>query len=209
LRQTSAIIPFIALVMLIAGCVSTEYEMCVSPDKKQAGAAYEYEDCTVRYTSPDLSVEATHLPPNGLALYYSAFKDGAYKNPFSPKGFLVFSLRLENKGKKTLTYDPKSTFIMTSGPNPLHVMDISSIYMDFEIARLEDARERMDAVKAACFDTMQVIEPGQRMQGLIVFQRRDDVGNGASLVLDGLYTGGEAQKVIMVFKRGLAVKDDE
>ena len=200
MRHIAAAILFASALVLAAGCSGPGEQT-----KKDDSLQYEYEGDTVRATPKEMSVEATYLSPDGLDIYYSAFRDGKYKNPFSPKSYLIFSLTVENKTKNKMTYNPKMTFLQTTSSRPVTAKDLSGVYMDFEFAQLDDIEERADAFKASCYDTSCTIMPGESVQKLIVFPR-EDIKNSATLLVESLYSGYESRPIALKFKRGLALK---
>ena len=183
------------------------------PDREDAGAAgekkaaaVEYEGDTVRFITQDMMLEASYLSPERLSLYYSIFRGGYFPNPFPPSPYIVFSLTLENKSSQRLSFNPGMAFLITSLGEPFSAMGYVSLYTDLSAAKVEDVDDRMEAFKASCFDTAVNIEPGERMQRLLVFKRKKNVKDSASLVLRNLYLGKDVKTALFDFKKGLGLK---
>jgi len=209
LRRLAGLLFCLLLIFLASSCVKSTFEIAENIEKdKVAGSQYEYEGDTVRYTSPEISVEATYLPPERLALYFSLFKDGRYNNPFPVRSYMVFSLAIENLGKKRITYNPKMTFLLGGKSDLIPPKGYTDIYMDFERAKADDLDLRAEAFKAACFDMTVTLEPGQKVQRLIVYPRTDKVKDSGSLLVDNVFVGDETQRAMLLFKQGLLLKEE-
>ena len=186
----------LVLVLILTGCADPSR---VAEQEPRAGLKHEYEFGVVRSVEPDLEVEGQYLSPERADLYFSYFRDGKYQNPFTPE-FLVFSLSLENRGTKRLSFDPRMATLMTTEGAPMSARDYTSLYAEFELAGLDDVPARMDAFRETCFDSQVTLLPGEKVQRLIVFTRDKDMGKDAALVLEGLYMGHKPRTVRLVFK---------
>ena len=177
---------------------------CADPGKLMEGdtapgARYEFDAGFVRYISDDLMVEAQYLSPEKADLYFSYFRDGKYKNPFT-RSFAVFSLSISNRGKGRLSFDPKMAMLLSVKGAPMAALDFTSLYAELALTGAGDMEERMKAYRETCFDSQVTVMPGERLQRLIVFTRDKEMGKGASLVLEGIYMDHQPRPVRFPFK---------
>jgi hypothetical protein len=160
-----------------------------------SGARFAQEADTARYADGELAMEATYLPPGKVDLYFSRFKGGEYKNPFPPVSFMVFSVEIKNTGKGPVSFNPRATLIALEGADPVSPRDFASMYSTLSFAKAGDIDRRMEAFRAACFDTAVTAVPGDVVRRLLVFPRPKEHGKGGIFMFNGLYVEGEGRAV--------------
>lgn len=171
-------------------------------EKTGTGKNYVIEGNTVRCTTATLSFEVSYLSPEQTDMYFSLYKGGKYKNPFPPS-LMVFLLSVENKGKKTATFNPGLAWIYPGKGMPSAAKDYTSLYTDLDLTNAEDIDERMEAFRESSFDGSESIAPGATVKKLLVFSRGKEKFYKAGLRLENIYSGKECDSVNFVFPGGL------
>jgi len=182
------IILAVLIVLAVSGCGTMQDNSIYANQgrEKKRENTNESSGKTVTYSDKDITVEASYLNPDAVDIYFAYFRDGRYPNPLG-ETHVVFSLSIENKSTMSLTYDPRLSMLLNDTKEPGMPKDYASLYMDYELVRADNIEVRMDAFKAACFDTSIDIKPGEKRQALLVFARPKGMKKTVSLVLNGVY----------------------
>lgn len=205
------LILLVILLLMVTGCSAKKDD--VKKDAKSAGSDMksEIEGNTVRTTMKDIIVEGAYLTPEATDLYFSAFKGGRYKNPFPGKAYLIFTLSItNNSAKKVMTYNPGMTFLSLENGRLLLQKDYTSLYTDLEAAEADDIEGRMEAFRVSSFDTSVTVNPGETIQGLLVFPHEKDVKlNKIGLLIDRLYLDHDSKSIPLLFSPGMIEEEVE
>lgn len=191
---------FLAAALLIIGC-SMPKDAMKNPgiSKPPEDAKNEFGPGYSRYKDPDLMVEVSYMSPASLDVYFSRFHGGEYNHMFPPTAFVVFAVEVENKGDKSVTFNPRMTNLLVGKANPVSATDYSSYYSDLVIADADHQEKRAEAFKVACYDSTETIEPGGRIRKLIVYPRREDMTGAAAIMFNGLYVGHEGRAIVITY----------
>jgi hypothetical protein len=189
-----------ALLLLAAltGC-ATSYDTYTKMTKAPGAGSFAYEGNVTRWRCKEAMVEASYLSPAGADLYFSLLRGGIYRNPFPPGTCIVFSLLVENRGKSTLTFDPRMTRLYSKGDEPATVKDFSSLYVDLDMAGADRLDDRMKVFRETSFDAAVTLAPGEKVQRLLVYPRGKGHGGKAALVVEGLYVDHAPRTVPLLF----------
>jgi len=167
---------------------------------KKESLKYDFEGSTVRCTTGDFVIEASYLTPEMVDMYYSMFKGGVYKNPFNADVFIIFSMTIDNRGDKPMTYNPRMTLMHVENGEPVQMKDFSSLYAFYELAETEDIEKRMESFRVTCFDTTVTIEPGEKVQKLLVYPRTKETPKSVILGVNNIYTNYKSHTIPLTFQ---------
>jgi hypothetical protein len=191
------------VILLQLGCAA-QGDIYSRPDEGLSSEAkIQYEGDTVRYTDNAIMIELTYMYPRNLDTYYEHFQGGKYSNPFSENAHMAFSITMENLSEGVLNYNPRLTMLITESDAPIRPKDYTSLYTDFELINAGDTELRMQSYKATCFDNSVIIQPGERIQKLMVFPRKDEASRGGLFVFGSVYLDYKSRDIPIEFRSNI------
>ncbi len=146
---------------------------------------------------------------NNLKISVTSLKKccGVAKNEFLSalfhSGYIVLSMKLENKSNGTLIYNPSLTSILAPPLDLKKPLNYTDLYFS---ARSNDSsslpEKKLASLKGKFFDRNTRLAPGRTVEKLLIFMplKNNTRGHSAKLSVQEIYTGTNPISVSFLFK---------
>jgi len=180
------------LSLFIAGCGAKRGELEALSPSPVAHFSYSVSGSSAIFANDSLRVVVTPLSR------YRSHNQPPLVKAILNSGHTVFSISLDNLSDNKIIYNPSFSHIVDNRLGYKRPLDFTDLY--FQVREMEHGEAQMRKMRGRFYDLAETVQPGRRVEKLLIFPPLEDKSTRATLTMQEVYVGMETIKLTFPFE---------
>jgi hypothetical protein len=181
----------LCLSLMIIGCGAKHGELESLSPTRVAHSNYSVSGNSAIFAAGSLRVIVTPLSR------YTSHNQPSLVKSILNSGHTVFSIAIDNLSDRKLIYNPSFSYVADNRLGYKRPLDFTDLY--FIVREMEHGAERMRKMRGQFYDRNETVQPGKRIEKLLIFPPLEEHSTKATLTMQEVYVGTETMQLTFPF----------